>query len=329
MPVDFRGFQIDPAVEAERIIEIIRKTVLVDFKRRGALIGVSGGVDSATVLALAVRALGTEKVVALMMPEKDSSPETEPLARKVCIHFGVQPICEDLTTGLTALGCYRRRDASAREVFPDYDPERDRIKIVLPTDLLHRESLNVFSLVLERPGEEERRRMIPLSAYLGIVAASNMKQRTRMLMLYYHAEKRNYAVIGTANKNEHDQGFFVKFGDGGVDIQPIQHLFKTQVYQLARYLDVPQDVIDRTPTTDTYSAGSSQEEFYFRVPFEVLDRIWYGFENNIPVAQIANELKLTEAQVMRVISDLTQKKRTTEYLRTSPLVLSPLLSPPD
>jgi NAD+ synthase len=109
-----------------------------------------------------------------------------------------------------------------------------------------------------------------LREYLQIVAASNLKQRTRMSTLYYHAEMRNYAVIGTANKNEHDQGFFVKYGDGGVDIQPIAHLFKTQVYQLARYLGVPEEIQQRPPTTDTYSASCTQEEF----SFACLSRRW-------------------------------------------------------
>ena len=198
----------------------------------------------------------------------------------------------------------------------------DKIKLVLPDNLLDKPSLNVFSLVLVRPGQEEQRKILSPHSYLGIVAASNMKQRTRMLTLYFHAEKHNYAVIGTANKNEHDQGFFVKYGDGGADLQPIRHLYKSQVYQLASYLGVPESIIDRTPTTDTYSAGSTQEEFYFRVPFELLDKIWLGMEKGMSNAAIATDLGLTEEQIARVTSDLVQKKRTTEYLRALPLALN-------
>ena len=91
------------------------------------------------------------------------------------------------------------------------------------------------------------------------------------MMLYYHAELRDYAVLGTAQRNEHDQGFFVKHGDGASDIRPIGHFYKTQVFQLAEYLDIPEEIRTQTPTTDTYSAGSSQEEFFFRLPFEVMD----------------------------------------------------------
>ncbi len=138
-------------------------------------------------------------------------------------------------------------------------------------------------------------------------------------MLYYHAELRNYAVIGTANKNEHDQGFFVKYGDGGVDIKPIAHLFKTQIYQLADYLEVPKSVVERPPTTDTYSAHSTQEEFFFRLPFETMDLLWYALENDVPVSKVAQVMDLTEIQVQRAFDDFVRKEKTTRYLRTPPI----------
>jgi NAD+ synthase len=268
-----------------------------------------------------VKALGADKVVAILMPEHDSNPVSEVLGRELAKQHGVAVFKEDLTGPLTALGCYEKRDAAVREVFPDYDPTTDGIKLVLPTDLLERGSLNVYSLALVSPGKEEQRRILSSAAYLEIVAASNMKQRTRMLMLYHHAERRNYAVVGTANKNEHAQGFFVKYGDGGADIQPIQHLFKTQVYQIARQMGVPQQVLDRTPTSDTYSAESTQEEFYFRLPFHLMDLIWYAFEHDVPAKTAADALELTGEQVERVYRDLGQKHRSTEYLRTPPVVL--------
>ncbi|HID39588.1 MAG TPA: NAD(+) synthase, partial [Calditrichaeota bacterium] len=160
---------------------------------------------------------------------------------------------------------------------------------------------------------------LPLKEYLQIVAASNFKQRSRMCMLYYHAERLNWAVIGTGNKNEHEQGFFVKYGDGGADVKPIAHLFKTQVFQLAEYLGVPKEIQSRTPTTDTYSAEQTQEEFFFRLPFETLDRIWHGWEHNVPVEEIAAALELQPGQVENVIHDVKRKIAATEYLRMNPL----------
>jgi NAD+ synthase len=231
----------------------------------------------------------------------------------------VELVINEISTTLSALGCYDHLAKAIKGTYPDYDPNRDKIKLVLPNNLLEKPGLNIFSLALLRAGEPEQRKILSPHAYLEIVAASNLKQRTRMLSLFFHAEKRNYAVIGTANKNEHDQGFFVKYGDGGADLQPIRHLYKSQVYQLAHYLGIPQGIIQRTPTTDTYSAGSTQEEFYFRVPFDLLDKIWLGMDSGMSADAIAKDLNLTVEQVGRVIADLIQKKRTTEYLRTPPL----------
>lgn len=316
------AMQISAEKEVLRISEWIGKYVFQEFKRRGGIVGVSGGIDSAVVLALTARALGQNKVVALFMPEKDSSPESLALATKVASRYKVEFIVNEITPALKALGCYDYLTDAIRDIYPDYDPELDKVKMVLPDNLLDKPGLNVFSLVLTREGQIDQRKMLSPRAYLQIVAASNMKQRSRMLNLYFQAEKRNYSVIGTANKNEHEQGFFVKYGDGGADLQPIRHLYKSQVYQLAQYLDIPQEIIYRTPTTDTYSAGSTQEEFYFRVPFDLLDKIWLGMERQMPASIIAKDLGLAQEQIERVCADLTQKKRTTEYLRSLPLALN-------
>lgn len=315
------AIQVSVEEEAARISDWIKRHVVHEFKRRGGVVGVSGGIDSSLVLALAVRALGSENVTAFSLPEKDSSPESLELAQELTRHFGVKLVVDDISPALEGLGCYTQLTESIREAFPDYDPAKDKVKLVLPDNLLDKPGLNVFSLALIRPGEPERKKILPPHAYLGIVAATNMKQRTRMLRLYFQAERRNYAVIGTSNRNEHDQGFFVKYGDGGVDIQPIHHLLKTQVYQLARHVGVPAGIIERTPTTDTYSAGSTQEEFYFRVPFDLLDRIWLGMDRGMDNAAIAKDMGLQKEQVDRVTADILQKKRTTEYLRTPPLHL--------
>jgi len=288
----------------------------------GGVVGISGGIDSSVVLALCVRAFDPQHVVAVMMPEKDSDPDTERLSRLVAGHFGVEPILETITPILEGFGCYPRRDEAIRHVFPEYDATAGyKAKIGLPQNLLDEDTLNVFYLTIVTPDGNEKTQRLPIRDYYQIVAASNFKQRTRMAMLYYHAELRNYAVIGTANKNEHDQGFFVKFGDGGVDVKPIAHLYKTQVYQLARYLDVPEEIRSRPPTTDTYSAHSTQQEFFFRLPFETMDLLWYALENNVPISEVAQGMGLTEQQVQRVYNDLTRKQRTTEYLRMPPIGL--------
>ena len=314
---------LDPAAESGRIVQSLRRIVLNVLRRRGAVVGVSGGVDSAVVLALCVQAFGADKVVAIMMPDKDSDPESEQLARQLARQFEVEPLLEDVTAALIGFGCYRRRDEAIKRVFPEYDATQGyKAKIVLPENLLDNGGLNFFSLTIVTPDGKERTSKLPAGEFLQIVAASNFKQRTRMATLYYHAELHNYAVVGTANKNEHDQGFIVKYGDAAVDIKPIGHLYKTQVYQLAAYLNVPEAIRRRPPTSDTYSAACTQEEFFFRLPFEVMDLLWFAQEHEVPEAEAARVMGLTEAQVGRAYHDFASKARTTNYLRLPPLEIN-------
>jgi len=319
------SLSIDPARETERIVAFLQKTVRQSM-RRGAVVGISGGIDSAVVLALSVKAFGPERVVGVMMPDKDSDHISEVYARELAAKFGVEPLLEDITAALQGFDCYHRRDDAIRRVFPEFDAAKGyKAKIVLPQDLLESNTLNVFSVTIIRPDGKQETRQLPSRDMLQIVAASNLKQRSRMSTLYYHAEARQFAVMGTANKNEHDQGFFVKYGDGGVDVQAIAHLFKTQVYQLAKYLGVPEGIQKRTPTTDTYSAPCDQQEFFYRLPFETLDLLWFAKEHSVPHVEAARVMGLTEVQVGRAFDDIDRKIRTTDFLR----LLPPMLQAPD
>lgn len=310
---------IDPAAETERIVAALRRQVHKEMRRQGGVVGISGGIDSSVAVELAARAFGPAKVVAVMMPDKDSDPISEVLARKLAEHCGITPILESITPALEGFQCYHRRDEAIRRVFPEFEASRGwKAKIVLPQNLLDEDRFNVFSLTVITPDGKEMNKPLPLREYLQIVAASNLKQRTRMSTLYYHAELHNYAVIGTANKNEHDQGFFVKYGDSGVDIKTIGHLYKSQVYQLAKYLGVPEEIQKRPPTTDTYSAPCTQEEFFFRLPFETMDLLWYAQENKIQPGIVADVMGLSEKQVCRAFEEFRRKYRTTEYLRMAP-----------
>ena len=314
---------LDPAAESGRIVQSLRRNVLNVLRRRGAVVGISGGVDSSVVLALCVQAFGPDKVVAVMMPDKDSDPESEHLARQLAQQFEVEPVLEDVTPALIGFGCYRRRDEAIKRIFPEYDAARGyKAKIVLPQNLLDNGGLNFFSLTIVTPDGKERTSTLPAGEFLQIVAASNFKQRTRMATLYYHAELRNFGVIGTANKNERDQGFIVKYGDAAVDIQPIGRLYKTQVYQLAAHLDIPEAIRLRPPTSDTYSATCTQQEFFFRLPFDVMDLLWFAQQHEVSEAEAARVMGLTEAQVQRAYHDFASKARTTHYLRLPPLEIN-------
>lgn len=314
--------KLDAQQETNRITEQLHRDVLQVLGRKGGVVGVSGGIDSAVVLALAVKALGPERIVALLLPETESSPESAVLGRQVCHQFGVDPIVEDVTGPLLGFGCYRRRDEAVRAVFPEYDSTY-KMKITLPADLLQHETLNVFSVSIVSPEGVEKKKRLRQAQLRQIVAASNFKQRSRAALLYYHAELHDYAVLGTPPKNEQDMGFFVKYGDSAMDVKPIAHLYKTQVYQLAEHLQIPEGIQTRTPTSDTYSAGSTQEEFYYRLPFDVLDLLWFAFEHEVPAAEVAADTEFDEDQVQRAYNDFARKIRATEFLRTRPLGLAP------
>jgi NAD+ synthase len=317
MPFTKNDIRVDAGAEVDRIIDGMRQSVGRELHKQGAVIGISGGIDSSVCLALSAKAFGPERVLGITMPESDSNPISALLARKLARQYGVPYIVEDMTAALAGFGTYRRRDEAMKAVFPEYDSTY-RAKIILPSALGEKDQLNVFQLKIISPEGEEKTARIPLKEYLQIVAASNFKQRSRMSMLYYHADRLNYAVIGTGNKNEHEQGFFVKYGDGGADVKPIAHLFKTQVFQLAAHLGVPGEIRERTPTTDTYSAECTQEEFFFRVPFEIGDLVWYAMEKEAPVGEVARELGLAEDRIINIQNDIKRKIKATEYLRAEP-----------
>ena len=312
------SLKIDAAVVTEQLCNTIRTQIRSRLHKTGAIIGISGGIDSTVSAALCARALGPERVVGIMMPEKDSSPLSEQLARKLASQFGFEAIKEDISGGLAGLGCYERRDEAIKSVFPEFDSSWSA-KITIPTNILQKDTFNFFHLTIENKAGEIKTKRMPLAAYLQIVASSNLKQRLRMTTLYYHAEKRNWAVIGTGNKDEHEQGFFVKYGDGGADLKPLAHLFKIQVYQLAEYLKVPREIIDRTPTTDTYSAEVTQEEFFFGLDFYKMDMLWYAMEHKVPAEKAASVLGLTVEQVQHGYANIERKVRATEYLKLPPL----------
>jgi NAD+ synthase len=313
------ALKIDTAATAASIEAGIRDIVFRQLKRKGAIVAISGGIDSSVVAALCCRALGKERVLGLMLPEADSSPESLELAGVLAASLGIQTSIEEISPILDAAGCYRRRDEAIRSVIPEYE-HGYKCKIVLP-DLLEQARYAVFSVVVESPQGVRTKARLTLDAYLGIVAATNFKQRARKMMEYYYADRYNYAVAGTPNRAEYDQGFFVKNGDGAADLKPIAHLYKAQVYQLAAYLGIPEEIQRRPPTTDTYSLDQSQEEFYFAVSHDKMDFCLFGKNHSIPAAEVAPVAGLTEAQVQRVYELIEAKRSATRYLHREPVLI--------
>lgn len=313
---------IDADAEIDTISRRIRSLVGQTFRRKGAVVAVSGGIDSATCAALCARALGPDHVLVIFLPERDSSGTSLQLGKLLASRLGVRSVTEDIAGVLEKAGCYERQRKAVKMTFPD---ARDdwKFKIVLPS-ILESDRLNLSRLTVELPDGTTRSERMPLDAYLQLVAATNFKQRTRTMMTYYHADRLNYAVCGTPNRLEYDQGFFVKGGDGLADFKPIAHLYKTQVYALARALGVPEEILGRTPTTDTFPLAQTQEEFYFALPYDRMDLCLYGLNHGVDPAEVGRVTGLTAGQVERVYRDVEAKRRGTLPLHITSMLVSPV-----
>jgi NAD+ synthase len=309
----------DVASVCNTIVEKLKKDVHHTLMRRGAVVGISGGIDSSVTVALSVKAFGADKVFGVMLPEKESSSDSADFAGILAAKLGIETVTENITGALQGFKCYERRDEAVRRVFPEYTPETHKVKIGISEKNLSQYLPPVFNVTIIDKNGVSQSENLHSDEFLQIVASSNFKQRSRMSMLYYHAERLHYAVIGTANKHEIDQGFFVKYGDGGADLFPIGKLYKTQVYQLAEYLGVPEEIINRTPTTDTYSAEQTQEEFFFQMPFEQMDQLWYAWENGYDPEEVGKVFGKSADEIEKLYNNFKRRKRTTEYLRMSPI----------
>lgn len=311
-------FALDYAAEAERIAARLREATARQLHKRGLVVAISGGVDSSVCVALAVRALGAQRVFALILPERDSADASARNAGILAEHLGVRVETVDIAPTLAAIGCYAARDEAVRRVLPAYADDW-RMKIVIAGG--RDGGINHFDLIAQAPDGSTHQRTLGLADYLQIVAATNFKQRVRKTLEYYHADRLNYAVVGTPNRLEYDQGFFVKNGDGSADVKPIAHLYKTQVYGMARYLGLPDCVASAAPTTDTYSLAQGQDEFYFALPWPQMDLALWALEHGRAAGELAATLGVSEAAAEAVYADIRSKRRSTRYLHLPPLLL--------
>ncbi|MFN8161347.1 MAG: NAD(+) synthase [Solirubrobacterales bacterium] len=312
------GVPFDAAGVAERLARGTAEAIR-GLGKRGAVVAVSGGVDSGVAAAVSARAVGPERVLCLRLPERDIGSDSSDLGLELAEALGTPSVEEPISDALEALGCYRRRDEAIRRVFPDYDPSwRHKLVRSAPSG-----GVTFFSLVVQRPdGEQEQRRMPP-DAYLELLAATNMKQRTRKLLEYTWADRLNYAVVGTPNLLEYDQGFFVKGGDGLADVKPIAGLYKTQVYELARELGLPEGIATRSPTTETFNLPQTQEEFYFGHPYERMDLLVWGHDGGVEPGELAGRVEMEPAAVEAAYREIERRRVATEYLHAAAVMVDP------
>lgn len=316
--------KLDEAAEVTRITARLRELLRRYLHRRGLVVAISGGVDSAVCAALSVRAVGRERVFGLLMPERDSASESTTRGQQVVRQLGIAHEEFDIAPVLEALGCYSRRDTAIRSVFPEYGADWKN-KIVIAGGQLG--GFNYFKLVVQSPAGSVYERRLDPKSYLQIVAATNFKQRARKTLEYFHADRLNYAVVGTPNRLEYDQGFFVKNGDGSADVKPIAHLYKTQVYALARHLELPAQICNAQPTTDTYSMVQGQDEFYFSLPYEKMDLALLAHNRGEPAAVLAAELGVSTDQAEFIYRDIEAKRKTTAMLHWSGLPIERISGP--
>ena len=310
--------EYDHQKELDTITSSMRDIVSKKLKRRGFIVAVSGGIDSSVSAALAVKALGKNKVFALLLPERDSADDTQDRGKMLVEHLGVEYIRHDIAPTLEAIGCYEWRDNAICEVFPEYtDGWKNKIAIAGGLEGKY----NHFKLIVQNPQGVYFEKTLGLKQYLQIVAATNFKQRIRKTMEYFHADRLNYAVIGTPNRVEYDQGFFVKNGDGSADVKPIAHLYKTQVYSMARYLDLPEEICSAIPTTDTYSLPQGQDEFYYALPYEQMDIAIWAYNNDIPAKSLGEYLGFSTEKAEFVYQDIKAKRKTTQYMHLEPQLI--------
>jgi NAD+ synthase len=312
--------KIDCARELDTISDAIRNALGKKLRKRGLVVGISGGIDSSVTAALCVRAVGKDKVIGLQMPERHSADDTLGLSELLADHLGIRKVPLDITPILEAVGYYDKYDEAVRTAVPEYG--RDWKSKIVVSDIAEDRAYTLFSVVAASPEGRVVKKRLDLGSYLAIVASTNFKQRIRKMLEYHYADLNNYAVAGTPNRLEYDQGFFVKQGDGAADIKPIAHLYKTQVYELARFLGLPGVIINRPPTTDTYSLPQSQDEFFFAVPYEVMDLCLYGKNNGFSPEAVAAAAGLPSGRIKAIYQDIDRKRATTQYLHLAPVLVT-------
>lgn len=281
----------DILIDPEPTIRVIEKFIgdkTDELGRKGNLIGLSGGLDSAVVAALAVRALGPEKVFCVFLPDKHSSNKSAKHARKIADQLGISLKIENITPKLNKFWNYR--------IMPGKVSMSLLRKSLLP--FVGKSEETLFEMGLMEPKNKIAARAN---------AFNRIKHRMRMVTLYFMAEQMNYLVAGAGNKTEFLIGYYVKFGcDDASDIMPLLHLYKSQVMQLAEFLAIPREIIEKPPSPDLIPGVT--DENVLGLPYKTIDLILLGLDSGLATSQIAEEVDCDTKDV-DYVSSLVQKSQ--------------------
>ncbi|MHC2994659.1 MAG: NAD(+) synthase [Candidatus Atribacteria bacterium] len=295
------GMEIEPE-KVSLSLESFIKEYTQKLEREGAILGLSGGIDSAVIAVLCVRALGPKKTLALIMPEKDSKKEHTKDALNFARELNIETKLIDITPYLEELEIYK--------LFPlDKLLSWGRLK-----GALIRKAYHFYERKTEKRPFSESLLGFKDKEYSSYIAKGNayyrVKHRLRMILLYLFGELENRLVVGAANKSEYKIGYFVKHGcDDATDIMPLLNLYKTQVRELARYLNIPSRIIKKPPSPDIMP-GLADEEV-IRISYEKMDLILLALEKGLKLSDIVKALEIEEDEVI-YIKSLIQKS---EHMR--------------
>ena len=297
------------------ITNFIKNEVFEIYQKKGVAVGLSGGIDSAITAALCTKSIGSEKILGLILPEKESDVNSKNLALQIAEKYNIETKSIDITNILESFGVYENKEKIVKQKFPNYN-EKCKYRVVVPPKLEN----NIGMPFLEILDDENILHKLKISSFdfLNLTAATSIKHRVRMTMLYNYAEKNNFTVVGTTNKTEYLQGYFVKYGDGGSDIEPLVHLYKTQIYQIANFLKLPEEIINQDASPDVWSFKTSDEEFFYAVPYNIVDLILYGREKNLSINEIAKFSNLGSEKIEKLIQFQNQKQNKSQTMREKP-----------
>jgi len=297
------------------ICKFIQDEISNNLQKKGVVFGLSGGIDSAVTAALCAKSFESEQILGLIMPEKESNESSKVLAKQVSKKFSFNTETINITKILESFGVYEKKENIVYEKFPEFN-SKCKYRVVVPPKLKNTIGIP-FLEILDQDNQIHKLKITSLD-FLTLTASTSIKHRVRMTLLYYHGEKNNFSVIGTTNKSEYQQGYFVKYGDGGSDIEPLVNIYKSQIYQLGKFLEIPKEILVSKASPDIWSFSTSDEEFFYTVPYNIVDLILYARENKLSISDVQkiSDLKIEDIENLFQMQNIKQIK--SQHMREIP-----------